>query len=276
MAAPSSPWKTQADQAFDLIRSEILSCRFRPGAKLKTNRLCADYNLSLGPVREALSRLGADGLVVAQPHKGFSVAPISRADLVDLGKARAQIEALCLADAIRNGDLRWRSEILVALRALEDASGDAAAQAGDATMAQICHLARFHLTLIAACSNRWLLQIRKTLVIQSDRYNRLLVMLGGPVPDIGTQHRALFEATIERDIARAQGLIAEYLERMTAAVLEGLDTILADDGTWRCSSRHARVWRGFASCPPDATAPTPLGCIRETGQGPTARERYTG
>src|SRR5690349_1248626 len=111
-------WKTQADQAFDLIRGDILTCRVRPGTKLKINDLCTQYDLSLGSVREALSRLGADGLVVAEPQKGYSVTPVSKNDLVDLTHARIEIEALCLADAMAHGDLRWESELLAAFHRL--------------------------------------------------------------------------------------------------------------------------------------------------------------
>ena len=67
---------------------------------------------SLGAVREALSRLTAEGLVDAEPRKGFRVAPVTETELRDITMVRTKIEIACLESAIRNGNLQWESNIM--------------------------------------------------------------------------------------------------------------------------------------------------------------------
>ncbi len=64
---------TQADRVFNTLRSEILSCRLAPGAKVNINEITARLDVSLGSVREALSRLSAESIVIEEPQKGYTV-----------------------------------------------------------------------------------------------------------------------------------------------------------------------------------------------------------
>lgn len=99
----------------------------RPGLQGKTAILAVGHRLRLGPrgglchdnlpglpdlrpgggpgaVREALSRLSSECLVIAEPQRGFRAAPISEEDLVQLLEARKEIERLCLHRAMGCGD----------------------------------------------------------------------------------------------------------------------------------------------------------------------------
>lgn len=223
MAEKRAVGKTQADQTFDLIRSDILSCRFRPGTKLKINELCGQYGVSLGSVREALSRLGADGLVIAEAQKGYSVSPVSRDDLIDLTRARVEIESLCLASVIEEGDLRWESEVLASfhrLRHLPERDVEQGGRLGD-DWSSAHH--EFHSTLVRACSSKWLLRTREMLFSQAERYRRLSVPLRREDRDVDAEHHEIVKAVIARDVARAKGLIAEHLHATTAIILKALN-----------------------------------------------------
>src|ERR1700676_3667331 len=80
---------TQA--AYEGLRADLLACRILPGSRLKIQELCDRFSVSLGAIREALSRLTSEELVVAEPQRGFSAAPISAADLKDLTMVRIEI-----------------------------------------------------------------------------------------------------------------------------------------------------------------------------------------
>ncbi|MDI3567508.1 GntR family transcriptional regulator [Bradyrhizobium sp. Arg816] len=69
------------------------------------DQIAERFAVSLGAVREALSRLTSDRLVVAEPQRGFMVAPISAADLIDLTAVRIDIETRCLRSSIMRGTL---------------------------------------------------------------------------------------------------------------------------------------------------------------------------
>src|SRR5712672_2028195 len=87
-AAQSPKNQTRFEGVYQHLRADILACRLRPGVKLQINLLAEDLGVSLSGVREALSKLSAEGLVVAEPQRGFRVAPVSLEDLGDLTMTR--------------------------------------------------------------------------------------------------------------------------------------------------------------------------------------------
>ena len=106
-AINGAPSTNLTQAAYEGLRADLLACRIIPGKKLKIQDLCDRFSVSLGAVREALSRLTSEGLVVAEPQRGFRAAPISAADLVDLTMVRVEIDTLCLKRAIAGGNVDW-------------------------------------------------------------------------------------------------------------------------------------------------------------------------
>ena len=150
-------------QAYSKLRGEILGCRLWPGQKLTISSLCKEHGYSLGAVREALSRLTSEGLVEAEPNKGFRVVPITQAELEDLTRTRVLIECQCVTRSIACGDLKWESGIVSALFELSRI---------DLTRPDDPHRinphwadahGRFHGALVGACDSPWLLRLREIL-----------------------------------------------------------------------------------------------------------------
>ena len=94
--------------------NDILACILKPSQKIKIGLITEKYGVRPGAAREALSRLVSEGMVVALPQRGFSVAPISRKELTDLTEARVVIEIECLRQAIENGGIEWETGIVSA------------------------------------------------------------------------------------------------------------------------------------------------------------------
>lgn len=213
---------TQA--AYERLRAELLSCRLVPGERLRINDLCEQLAVSLGAVREALSRLTSDGLVVAEPQRGFRVAPISALDLQDLTMVRTEIEGMCLRRAIERGDVAWESQVVSAYHRLsrtsERASSDSRRVSDDFARA---HEA-FHDALVAACDSPWLLRLRSQLYAQSERYRRLSLPLSRYRRDTNREHRELMDAAIERDAQRAAERMGEHIGTTTRILLDALGT----------------------------------------------------
>jgi len=211
--------KTQSDRMFDSLRSDILACRFLPGSKLRINDIAESSEVSLGAVREALSRLGAEGLVIAESQKGYRVAPLSVEDLSDLTEARVEIERIGLFRSIAKGDLEWETNIVAAWHRLskipdplpEDPNVDRWAAAH----------AEFHLALVAACGSNKLLQIRSQLYQQSERYRRYSGIVNRARNVFG-EHRAIFDATIARNSGAAAEAIEEHLRSTAKIILSSL------------------------------------------------------
>ena len=206
--------------AYNRMQSDILTGKFRPGTKLIISKLCDDLDVSLGAVREALSRLASDGLVVFVPQKGFRIAPISRQDLEDITIVRIDVETLCLERALTYGDLKYEAAILSALHELnhyqvknQDDSGTMNALWSEAHD-------RFHLALVADCKSPWLLNLRENLYTQSQRYRNLSIPLDQDQRDIVKEHADLADAAMRRDVAAIKTLIADHFNRTTRILLK--------------------------------------------------------
>ncbi len=197
------PKRTQAETACDLIRTEILDGRLPPGAKLNIKAIEERLQLSLGAVREALSRLGAEGMVMGESHRGYRVSPVSREELLDLTRARVEMESLCLGQAMQHGDVEWETRIVAAAHRMERLQSLPSEAEARATTAWNEAHGEFHEALVSACPNQWLLRMRHMLYKQSERYRRLSVPLSTDQRDVRGEHRQIMEAALGRDQARA-------------------------------------------------------------------------
>lgn len=202
---------TQADAAYQQIRAEILDGRLLPGAKLNIKALEGRLDVSLGAIREALSRLSAEGMVLAEAQRGYRVSSISPEELIDLTRTRIEVESLCLSKAMKHGDVEWESRIVAAahrMERLQRTPSDPEARTSN-TWNQ-AH-GEFHEALVSACPSVWLHRMRKLLYEQSERYRRLSVPLDTDERDVQDEHRRLMDAVLQRNEAAALHVLQEHL-----------------------------------------------------------------
>lgn len=213
--------RTLAGDVYETLRSDILTCRVPPGSKIRINDVCEQLGVNLGAVREALSKLSSEGLVTSEAQRGFRVAPVSRQELIDLTSARIEIENLCLAEAIAVGDIAWESGIVASLHHLSrlpERDPDDRMRLSETWV--VAHAA-FHAALVAACRNSVKLRIRASLYDQSERYRRFSVPARGVSKrDTLSEHRAIADAALARDVPLVKQLMAEHLERTTKILME--------------------------------------------------------
>ncbi|ROO90849.1 GntR family transcriptional regulator [Actinocorallia herbida] len=137
-----------ADTAYTELRRMIVGGELAPGARLAEVELSQALGLSRTPVREALQRLGADGLIEVLPHRGARVALWSESDIAEIFELRTQLEPYAAARAARIG---VSEAVLDELRGL---CGAMEAAAAEGELAQVAQLnSRFHAALIDASGN---------------------------------------------------------------------------------------------------------------------------
>jgi DNA-binding GntR family transcriptional regulator len=213
---------TQA--AYEGLRADLLACRILPGSRLKIQELCERFSVSLGAIREALSRLTSEELVVAEPQRGFSAAPISAADLRDLTMVRIEIESLCLKRAIAIGDVAWESRLVAASHRLSRTPERVVADPARSNDGWADAHAAFHLALIEGCGSAWLMRLHSLLYAQSERYRRLSIPLAGQKRNVAQEHQDILEAALGRDTERALALLTAHLAVTTEILLgAGID-----------------------------------------------------
>jgi GntR family transcriptional regulator, carbon starvation induced regulator len=203
--------KHRSTEVYEAICRDILDGRFEPRARLRMDLLSVALGASLGAVREALVRLTADGLLVADPPKGFVVAPISRLDLSDLTETRVELETRCLRQAIRHGDIAWEGRVIGALHELVRTPIHFGPNALSAEWSRT-HKA-FHDALVSACDSRWRMRLREQLFLHAERYRRLSVPYRLGLRDVDSEHAAIAEASLARNEDVAVEMLAEHLRR---------------------------------------------------------------
>lgn len=81
-----------ADQAYEIIRTNILNLTYPPGIQLTEAKLTADLNMSRSPVRAAVKMLQAEGLIVSDYYKSMTVKPITARDIAEIYQLREVLE----------------------------------------------------------------------------------------------------------------------------------------------------------------------------------------
>lgn len=205
---------------YERLRASILAGELKPSAKIKINEICAAWQVSLGAVREALSRLNAEGLVILTPQKGAQVAPISREDLLDLTRVRIELETVALRESIARGGLVWETRVVAAYHRLSRLRQNEPNSSGEMTYDWADAHSEFHLALVSACISPWLLRLRKLLYDQSERYRRLSAPASVSTRDVPAEHAALMEAAMARDSDLACELLERHLNTTAQVLLD--------------------------------------------------------
>ena len=110
---------TLASKLTHALRDELLRGDYRPGQPLRMNQLCERFQVSLSPLREALTRLATEGFVELHAQRGFKVAPVSLDNHLEITRLRLQLEATALAESIARGGDAWEIELLGAWHGLQ-------------------------------------------------------------------------------------------------------------------------------------------------------------
>jgi DNA-binding GntR family transcriptional regulator len=210
---------TRADDVQEQLRADILGGRRTPGERLKFPALCEQHEVSVGVVREALTRLVDQGLVRVQPHQGYLVTPLSHTELGELTVARMEIESLVFRLSVLDGDMSWEGGMVAAHHMLERAPF-----AADGNLSQLSEEwaeahAAFHVALLAGCGNRRLQEMAWKLREEAELYRRWSVSLGQePTRDIAGEHRGLLDAALARRPELAAERLADHISH-TARLL---------------------------------------------------------
>lgn len=227
LTAPTAPVRSLTSAVHASLRADILTCRLPPGEKLPIALLAKRFDVSLSAVREALSRLVADGFVLSEDQRGFRVTPLDIGDLEDLTTTRIEIETLALRRSIAEGGPDWEAHLREAWDALRQVPYALARQPAphDGNWADL-HFA-FHAALVSGCGLHWLMRFQRSLFEQSERYRALARSApSGSERDAHAEHLALFEAAMDRDAeAVVLALTAHYGHTLSLvrAVVEAPD-----------------------------------------------------
>lgn len=226
MDAPASDGRggkpTLSERLARELRAQILSGALEPGQRLNLDRMRESRSVSVSSLREAVTRLVADGLIDAEEHRGYRVAPVSLANLAEVTALRMAIEPMALEAAIENGGLDWETGVMAALYRVNRIRRDP----GDPATLDVWEAAHrgFHLALIERCDMPLMLRFARVLYDLNDRYRRIVIGTWPNARNVTDEHTAIAEAAVARRGDEAAALLRAHLERTAAA----LRALLAD------------------------------------------------
>ncbi|MGH6977610.1 MAG: GntR family transcriptional regulator [Stellaceae bacterium] len=207
---------------FNRLRADIVACRLMPNERLRVEALRERYGVGGSPIREALMRLQAEGLVELQQHKGFRVLPVSRDRLRDLMHTRVEIEGLALRWSVERGGVEWEANLLGAFHRLSRQRKTGSASGGNIDPDWSREHRAFHAALVGACGSPTLLSIRESLFDQTTRYVALSIVSKSMPRNDAAEHEQIMRAALNRNAARALDLNREHIERTMQKVLKSL------------------------------------------------------
>ncbi len=210
--------ETRAADVLHRMRLDIINCELKPGEKLRFEPLRARYNVSFSTLREALSRLAAESLVVAEGQRGFIVAPVSIADLNDLTDTRVLIEIEMLRRSMQQGDDDWEADILAAFHRMDKMQKRLGREYYLSEEWGAVHSA-FHAALVAACLSPTLIEMRHKLFERAHRYRRMSSQFRKKWRKKDVEHKMIVDATLARDEKLALQLIERHIRETSENVI---------------------------------------------------------
>ncbi len=206
--------KSLPDTIADDLRERILSGELAEGSPIRQETLAAEYDVSRMPIREALKRLDAEGLVQLTANKGATVTQHSLRDIAEIFDLRALIEVELFRIAIPNmtpQDIEACTQILNRMEASYDA--DAVATWGALN-------SEYHTALYAPARRPLSQDVLQPLNQQSDRYVRMHLSVTKDIARAKEEHRELLALASQKHVEAACTLLRTHIRHAKEDILQ--------------------------------------------------------
>ncbi|RSM62734.1 GntR family transcriptional regulator [Amycolatopsis sp. WAC 01375] len=188
------------------LRDAIMTGALPPGTQLGETDLASRFQVSRGPLREAMQHLVSEGLLRSERHRGLFVIDLEPGDVYDIYSARSAIERAAMLRALRGDRERVATELEQAVSAMAAAADD-----DDPTALSWADL-RFHEALIAASGSKRLVRMARTLLIETRMCLTALQATYQQVEERVTEHTKIIEALRAGDEETALSLLEAHME----------------------------------------------------------------
>ncbi|MET7328485.1 GntR family transcriptional regulator [Nonomuraea sp. NPDC005650] len=201
--------RTLTEVVTGLLRDRILGGEFSPGTQMNEVELAAYFEVSRGPLREAMQRLVQEGLLVSYPRQGVFVPTLTREDLEDIFVARQAIER----EALRRVTARGVSAALVAeLEVIVARMRDAVGHADESALAAL-DLA-FHRRLVHAAGSTRLDRLYGLIANEMQLCFRMIVDSYNDRSKLAAEHEQLLHVIASGDRPAAMALLDRHFAQV--------------------------------------------------------------
>lgn len=203
---------TRAAWADHRLREAIVGGRLQPGDPLVISTLAKELGVSATPLREALGRLAAEGLVELQAHGSARVATVDLGEAVEIYELRQVLEPMALERSVARADAGYAARVEAAWQAL---TASRLSTASD-------HAA-FHRELLSCCDSTWMLRLSTLLSDRAGLMMKVSALARPATYNLAESHRRLRDLAVAGDAVGA----AEELTRHLSHTIGTLQSIAA-------------------------------------------------
>ncbi len=208
-----APRRSTVEYIADELRAAVVAGTLPPGAQLGEADLAHRFEVSRGPLREAMQRLVSEGILEAITNRGVFVVELTAEDMADVYRARAAIERGAVETLLETGRQRAHRALGPPVRRMK-----AAARDGDGPGVSDADLA-FHETLVECSGSPRLIRAMRTLIVET---RLCLSELRTTYPDLRTQvrehedlRRAIRDAPADEVLDHVRHHLDDAVQRLT-------------------------------------------------------------
>jgi len=206
------------------LRADLISGYLSPDRKLQISGLAERYETSIGPIREALSYLAAEGLVIRKGQRGYWASEMSTTEFADVSRLRVILECDALEQSISRGDLNWESRVVAALHRVKTTLANTSDSSNMSSDELIRENRAFHMTLISACGSQRQIDFISSLYDQAERFRRHTILDHTEVQQEYEEHKKLMEAALTRDASSACTLLGKHVSEYCSRIATSFTT----------------------------------------------------
>jgi DNA-binding GntR family transcriptional regulator len=220
MTVDASPAATAhapvSERIYFTLRQEIMRCEIVPGTMLDAVAIARRYEVSKTPVRDAMQKLAADGLVTIVPRSGYRVADITFQAVHEILDLRAAIGPHAARQAARYATAAEITE-------LRRIVGDYGAPLDVGAMQQVAR--RFHVAIAHCSRNKRIVALSQSLFDELERLLRFAIDFSVKAGEHSDEHTALVDAIEAGDGERAAAIEATHIRSSREFLIERLMTL---------------------------------------------------
>jgi DNA-binding GntR family transcriptional regulator len=205
-----------AEEAYRVIKDDIITCALEPGQKIVQSELADRYQMGTTPIREALHRLAQDQLVEPVARVGYIVTPVTIADVREIFELRYILESATVRLAASRADQDHLEEIR------SSAHFTYTYRDRQSYIEFLSQNARFHRKIAEVGGNRRLVSSISQLLDELTRVFHLGLDIRDSAAEMKQEHIALAEALCRRDAERAARIVQDQIERSQERILQAL------------------------------------------------------
>lgn len=206
-----------SQKVYQTLKKEIVKGFLKPGAKLSENKIAKEMYISRTPVREAMRKLVAEGLITTNPNKTMSVSKVSLVDMKEVLLVRGALEGLAASIAAK----RISSQ---EIDKLEKIVKQMSLCVTKKNLSSYCDVDdKFHDLILNVCGNKWIIKIRENLSNFIYRYRVMSLNIPERLKCSLEEHQAIMESLKKRNSEEVNKLSQIHMENTIINILKNVE-----------------------------------------------------